>query len=233
MSNIEISIIIPVLNEEKLLPRLLDYLRKNDSTNRCEIIVVDGNSDDNSYKIAEDKCDLVISTAIRSRAHQMNLGAKSANSTIFYFVHADVLPPENFSEIIIKKIKKESKIGCFRQKFEGNHPLLKINSFFTRFDKIWCRGGDQTLFVNKELFEKLDGYDEDYCIMEEYDFMKRAREITDFLILKESTIVSIRKYRTNSWLKIQMVNNKAMRLFKNGAKPEEIQEFYKNALNPY
>ena len=71
------SIIIPVLNEEILLPRLLNYLRLNDPDKHCEIIVVDANSEDNSLKIAEEKCDVVISTSIRSRAHQMNLGTRT------------------------------------------------------------------------------------------------------------------------------------------------------------
>jgi|TARA_R110000737_G_scaffold202403_1_gene221642 rSAM/selenodomain-associated transferase 2 len=233
MSRLKMSIIIPVLNEEILLPRLLNYLRLNDPDKHCEIIVVDANSEDNSLKIAEEKCDVVISTSIRSRAHQMNLGANAAKSKLLYFVHADVLPPSNFLKEVAENHEKGSKIGCFRQKFEGNRPLLRINAFFTRFDKIWCRGGDQTLFVCKELFDALGGFKEEYSIMEEYDFMKRAREIVPFKILKESTTVSIRKYRTNSWLKIQLVNSKAIRLFKKGVRPEEIREFYNKSLNPY
>ena len=233
MSSVKVSIIIPVLNEVELLPRLLQFIRRVDVNNQAEIIVVDAESEDDTFEIASNQSDLTISSKIQSRAHQMNLGAKAANSMLLYFVHADVLPPDNFIEEIIENYENGSKIGCFRQKFEGNRPLLKVNAFFTRFDKVWCRGGDQTLYVCKELFEKLDGYNENYCIMEEYDFMKRAREITSFKILKESTTVSIRKYRTNSWLRIQLVNSKAIRLFKKGARPEEIRAFYKNALKPY
>jgi rSAM/selenodomain-associated transferase 2 len=233
MSELKMSIIIPVLNEEELLPRLIRYLRENDNQRNCEIIVVDGNSEDNTLQIAHEMSDIVISSDKRSRAYQMNLGAKAANSNLLYFVHADVLPPSSFLQTISLNHENGSKIGCFRQKFEGNRPLLKINAFFTRFDKIWCRGGDQTLYVCKNLFDDLNGFDENYCIMEEYDFMKRARELTKFKILKESTLVSIRKYRTNSWLRIQLVNSKAIRLFKKGASPEVIKEFYKKSLNPY
>lgn len=227
------SIIIPTLNEEIYLPRLLEFIRKNDKNRVCEIIVVDGKSDDKTADIARVKGDLLLVSSIRSRSHQMNLGAKFAQADLLYFVHADVLPPENFLEIITKHFYNGSKIGCFRQKFEGNIAVLKINAFFTRFDKIWCRGGDQTLYVCKNLFEKLNGYNENFNIMEEYDFMLRARKVAKFTILKESTLVSIRKYKTNSWLKIQLVNSKAIRLFKNGINPDEIREFYKKSLNPY
>jgi rSAM/selenodomain-associated transferase 2 len=233
MKEYKVSIIIPVFNEAELLPRLLKYLRKLDSKRNTEIIVVDGGSCDNSVKIAKEGADIAISSTIKSRAHQMNLGAEAATSSLLYFVHADVLPPINFLEKIVESHRNGSKIGCFRQKFEGNRLLLRINAFFTRFDYVWCRGGDQTLYVDKVLFDELNGYDENYCMMEEYDFMKRAREITSFKILRESTIVSIRKYRTNSWLKIQLVNSKAIRLFKKGASPAEIRTFYKKALKPY
>ena len=45
-----------------------------------------------------------------------------------------------------EKINAESA-GCFRVKFDSDHPLLKVNAYCTRFDRLMCRGGDQTLFI--------------------------------------------------------------------------------------
>lgn len=59
--------------------------------------------------------------------------------------------------------------------------------------------------------------------------MKRVREIKKFNILKESTTVSIPKYATNFWLRIQLANGKAIRIFKKGVSPEVIHTFYKKA----
>ncbi|MFA7274486.1 MAG: TIGR04283 family arsenosugar biosynthesis glycosyltransferase [Crocinitomicaceae bacterium] len=233
MSKFQISLIIPSLNEEQHLPRLIENIRYQDLFSQVEIIVVDGNSDDKSYEIAMDQADIALSTCIRCRAHQMNLGAKMASTDLLYFVHADVLPPNGFVEIILENHKNGAKIGSFRQKFEGNHRLLKINAFFTRFDFTWCRGGDQTLFVDKILFEQLNGYDETFSIMEEYDFMNRARKIAPFTVLEQSTLVSARKYDNNSWLRVQLANRKAMRMFKKGTHPEIIEKMYKKSLHPH
>lgn len=43
-------------------------------------------------------------------------------------------------------------LGCFRFKFESKKALLKINSNITLFDRLWCRGGDQSLFVLEHVF---------------------------------------------------------------------------------
>lgn len=233
MSNFQISLIIPTLNEEQFLPRLIEYIRYQDLFSQVEIIVVDANSEDESHDIALHKADITLSTFIRNRAHQMNLGAKMASTDLLYFVHADVLPPNRFVEILLEKHQTGAKIGCFRQKFEGNHRLLKINAFFTRFDFTWCRGGDQTLFVDKWLFEQLNGYDESFSIMEEYDFMNRARKIAPFTVLEQSTFVSARKYNNNSWLRVQLANGKAMYQFKKGTHPDMIEKMYKKSLRSY
>ena len=78
----KLSIIIPVLNEEKPLPLLLNELanwcRKDD-----QIIVVDGGSSDRSVPTAEDMGSIVIS-AKKGRARQMNKGASLAHGDILW-----------------------------------------------------------------------------------------------------------------------------------------------------
>lgn len=229
----EISVIIPVVNEEKILPRLLDYLCKCDPDNKLEIIVVDGHSNDETQNIAEKCGTMLVRSEIRCRAHQMNLGAKKANTDVLYFVHADVVPPEDFINKVIAANEKGVQFAFFRQRFDRMNIFLWFNSFFTRFKRSWCRGGDQTVFVKKQLFDKLNGFDEKYVIMEEYDFMKRAESYTDYEILDGDTIVSSRKYSTNSWLKVMIANLIAVRQFKKGGEPKRIRENYINSLNPY
>jgi hypothetical protein len=50
-------------------------------------------------------------------------------------------------------------------KFDYGHPVLMISQWFTRFNHISCRGGDQSLFITKELFKELKGFDENFVIM--------------------------------------------------------------------
>ncbi len=229
----KISLIIPVLNEAKLLKGLLTYLKSCDPENHLEIIVVDGNSTDNTCNIAENEEVILIKSGVSSRAHQMNEGAKAATSDIFYFVHADVFPPAGFVKHLLSAHKRGVQMAFFMQKFDKMNIFLWFNSFFTRYKKLWCRGGDQTIYITKDLFQKLKGYDEKYVIMEEYDLMLRAQKICDYEVLYDYTIVSTRKYSTNSWFKVMTANLRAVRQFKKGVDSNIIRENYINALNSY
>ncbi len=229
----KVSVIIPVLNEAQYLRRLLTYLQELDDENHLEIIVVDGNSADESKEIAESVGVQVIASTLRCRAHQMNLGARIAQADILYFVHADVMPPRDFIVRIEDAFDEGVEFAFFRQKFDKTTLMFTINAFFTRFKKMWCRGGDQTIMVSKELFNKLNGFDEKFVIMEEYDFMRRAQELVPYHILNGETIVSSRKYNTNSWLRVMYANFRAMRSFKKGESTQKIRDDYKKRLNPY
>lgn len=225
----KLSIIIPVINEEKTLPRLLERLTASPFISQCEIIIVDGGSKDCTLSVCADY-ELQCIQSEPGRAKQMNAGAQKASGDVYYFVHADTIPPVTYFEDIQHALLSKYEIGCYRFKFESKHLLLYVNSYCTRFDRLWLRGGDQTLFVTKELFEQLKGFDEYYTIMEEYDLIRRASQITTFRIMPKSVLVSARKYIHNSWLRVQLVNAKAVRMFMRGEHPDRIREFYKKSL---
>ncbi|MFZ1516229.1 MAG: TIGR04283 family arsenosugar biosynthesis glycosyltransferase [Saprospiraceae bacterium] len=228
-----LSIIIPTLNEEKYLGNLLHFLRKQTDPLNTEIIVIDGGSSDNTKVIAHNYGAVILSTNASCRAVQMNMGVKNAKGEILYFVHADVLPPERFSLDIMNAFAEGKKIGMYRQKFDGGPIILKINSYFTRFNWLWCRGGDQTLFVCKKLFDSLNGFDESFVIMEEYDFISRSVKKEKLYIFDKYTTVSARKYSTNGYLKVLFANRKAFSLYLAGYDPKIIKKTYLSMLNPY
>ena len=64
---IELSIILPCLNEEKALPHCLDKIKKIIKTHKinAEIIVIDNDSIDNSHQIAKDAGVIVLSEKTR------------------------------------------------------------------------------------------------------------------------------------------------------------------------
>ena len=86
----------------------------------------------------------------------MNYGAKLAKGDILYFLHADSFPPANFDQQIINEIDKNNYAGCFRLKFDNDdHFLLKISSWSTRINLQLFRGGDQSLFITKAIFNEI------------------------------------------------------------------------------
>ena len=206
-----ISIIIPVLNEEAHIGLLLEYLLKNISNkNALEIIIVDGGSTDGTLKIVnnfvtstKNKTHIKLLQSKKGRAIQMNFGAQQAQGNILYFLHADSFPPKHFDQFIINEIVQGNEAGCFRMQFDSNHWWLRLASWFTQFNWRACRGGDQSLFITKPLFNAIGGYDENYIIYEDYILINALYAQKQFVVINKKLKTSARMYKTHSVWKVQ------------------------------
>ncbi len=221
----KISIIIPTCNEEFCLEKLLNHLSELKEKELYEIIVSDGGSIDATKSIAE-QFDVKWIESEKGRAKQMNNAVRIAEGDVYYFIHADSQPPLTCIQDILKATQEGSSIGGYRFRFNANDIRLKINSFFTRFDLLMMRGGDQTIFIKKDFFEELDGFDEQFVIMEDFDLIRRARKKTKYKIFRKSVLVSARKYDQNAYLKVQCANLYAFLQFYFGVNPHRIKQAY-------
>lgn len=226
-----LSIIIPTYNEANNLPQLIERLCKTSDERLLEIIVVDGGSEDDTCEKARGMgLKRVFSCKQKRRANQMNLGAKEAQGDILYFVHADTLPPDSFLDDIEEALAAGYSMGCYRFQFNSDRRILKFNSWLTRFDLLSFRGGDQSLFIPKALFHQLKGFREDHLIMEEYEFLIRARKDYPFTIIQKDIIVSARKYAHNSWLRVQLANVLVFNMYFLGYSQETLVKTYRRML---
>ena len=230
---LRLSIIIPVLNEEKNLTELIPHLQKFGGDFIEDIQVVDGGSLDRSVVISESFGVNVLHSPEANRAAQMNLGAKEAKGNVLYFVHADTRPPWDFAGQIQIAWLKGYKAGCYRYQFDSKSILLKFNSYFTRFNGPFAGVGDQTLFITRGFFDRLGGFDPEFEMMEDFELVKRIKKYSNFLILPEIVTVSARKYSTNSWMKVQLLNAWAFILFMTNSDPKKIKSVYQNRLQKY
>lgn len=224
-----ISIIIPTLNEVDNLHTLLSFFRNHPNYPQIEVIVVDGGSTDGTLESVSAFNEVRIFKTNASRPVQMNFGAGKAVHDLLYFVHADVRLPHTFYQDLISATD-HFQAGCYRYRFDSKNPLLRINGFFSRFPMMWCRGGDQTLFINRKLFDNLGGFNEDFCVMEDFDLICRIKKVTPFHIIPKNIQVSARKYEQNSYFKVQWANLSAFRMYRKGEQPEKIRQFYKKKL---
>lgn len=229
----KVSIIIPTLNEAENIERLIERLNQGGNGQIQDLIVVDAGSEDGTCQLARQAGARVLAAPQRGRSRQMNHGAEQSSGELLYFVHGDTLPPLSYMEDIQQAVKEEYPIGGFRFRFESERLILKINSFFTRFDFLWCRGGDQSLFVTRTLFEELNGYRDDYIIMEEYDFMIRARKQYPFKIIPKSVLVSARKYENNGYIRVQLANLIVFNMFRLGYSPQKMRDTYRHLLKAW
>lgn len=227
----KVSIIVPVLNEAENIDRLVKQLCKNSNGYLSELLVVDGGSKDDTIKIAKASGAKVLCSPQRGRAKQMNFASQFATGDLLYFVHGDTLPPASYMEDIITAVEEGFPIGCFRFRFESDHPLLRINSYMTRFHFMWCRGGDQTLFVTRQLFDELGGYCEEDVIMEDFYFIKKAMARYPFKIIPKDVLVSSRKYDANGYFKVQIANLIAFNMFRFGISSQRIAQTYQKLLH--
>lgn len=227
----KISIIIPTYNEDGNIEGLLQHLKKNNNENIAEIIVSDGGSSDDTLTIAGANGAVALESPVAGRAGQMNYALEHATGDIYYFVHADSKPPESYTDDILNAINEGFDCGSFRTAFDSDKYLLRINAFFTRFNYLFFRGGDQSIFVTRDLMNKVGEYKEDMLIMEDYDFIERIQKHGKFKLIPKSTLVSARKYDENSWLKVQLANYAVVKLYNKGATQEEMITTYKRMLD--
>ncbi len=225
------SVIIPTCNEAANIARLVADLRRHAPAGTVEVLVVDAGSPDGTAEAARRAGATVLRSPKPGRAAQMNHGAAHATGDVLYFVHADVGIHPDYVATIRAAVGQGYEAGCYRFRFDSAHPLLRINSYGTRFKGIMSRGGDQTLFVTRALFERLGGFNERFVIMEDFEIVQRIRRLAPFLIVPQDVIVSARKYETNGWLRVQLANLTAFALYFLQVPPPRIARAYKALLN--
>ena len=227
-----LSIIIPTLNEKSHISKLFDSRRAE--LNRCEVIIVDApSSSDDLQSLREDFDFKYLRSPNEGRATQMNLGAENAEGDIFLFLHADVVPPENFDLLVNEKIKEDFEMGFFAYQFDPSNTWLDLNSRFTYRDGIFAGGGDQCQFFTRSLFEKrLGKFDQDFVIMEDFEIIRRVRKSgVLYSIIQEPATVSSRKYECNFYIWVNLINLLAFGAFLIGVSPSKLKRFYRRALS--
>ncbi len=230
-----ISIIIPALNEADNLSKLLPYLKSitKNSDISSEIIVVDAkDSTDNLESICTQENITYIRCGHNGRSYQLCQGGQATQSDILYFVHADTTPPTTFVDDILEALKSGNQAGCFAYRFRNATPiLLKINSWFTQFQTFFTGGGDQGLFIIKDVYEQLGGFAQECTFMEDFQLYKAIRNNDiPFTIVQNKAIVSNRKYKSNGYLKVQIVQGILLWGFYRGFSADRLQRIYRRLL---
>lgn len=228
-----LSIIIPVYNEAEIVETHLKQIQRRISSASWvkEMLVVDGGSNDDTIEKAKTVEGVEVLASPKGRPLQMNYGAKHAKGNTLYFLHIDSLPPQNFDRLIANSIENGHEAGCFKMKFRSRHPWLRLVSLFTKFKAKCCRGGDQSLFVTKSLFETIGGYNEDFMIYEDHEILTPIYRHTKFDVIPQWISTSARRYEEIGVLKLQALF--LMIYFKRwcGASSEELYRFYEKHIN--
>ncbi len=197
----KVSIIIPTLNDEKILPELFSNLEQLVPL-PFEIIFVDGSSKDETACMIEEKGYKLIRVIGKSRALQLNEGAYHANGELIVFLHADTKVPSNLVGIVSETLNnKKITLAGFTNVKKGAGKIKKslilqynlkalLGSFIYNPIRCMCYGfrvlfWDQAMFCRKSDFNKTGGFNHELPVLENADLCLRINRLGRIKQLKE------------------------------------------------
>ncbi len=201
-----LSIIIPTLNEENYLPFLLELIKNQNFDGDLEVIVADAGSKDKTLEIAKNYGCKVIPGGLPAKGR--NNGAKVAKGDLLLFLDADVILPDNFLKKSLEEFEaRKLKVASYRLIPRTEHRVIRtcFDIFYNWPIILWERilaYGAMGILVEKEIFEKVGGFDEDIKIAEDMHFVREAKKLGKFGIIRSAKIyISLRRYQEDGYLK--------------------------------
>ena len=226
-----VSIVIPAYNEAPGIGALLAYLRQATAGEPdLEIIVADGGSTDDTRALARRAGAVVVRSPSKGRAAQLNYGARRASGDILYFLHADSYPPPGFLADLQRARRQGYGSGCYRLAFDHEHWFLRFSAWCTRLPLLLVRFGDQSLFVQRELFARIGGFREDLLVMEDQEIVRRLQGRGRFLVLPRAVTTSARKYLANGVFRLQAIFAFIAGLYWLGVSQLRLVELYRRLI---
>ena len=168
----QVSIIVPVLNEAPLIRSFLAHLRAR--APGAEIIVVDGASTDGTDELAAGFCDQLVRSGERSRATQMNAGARAADGDLFWFLHADAEVPTGCLDEIGRIIRDRRVSGGYFRISLPRGVVYRLSDGFAHYAGflLRMRCGDHGIFCRRTAFIEAGGFP-NVPVMEDVEFFRR------------------------------------------------------------
>ena len=243
MNTTKVSVIIPVLNEENYLPDTLGNLKVL-NPEPYELIAVDGGSTDQTCSILNDSGIITYQSELSSRAIQMNLGAQKAAGDILIFLHADTRVPYNIISLVSQYLMDDKiALGGFVSVMKGtkNRPIISalnyaktwLWTFFLNpkrflFDGLKIIFGDQVMFCRKADFDRINGFDENYTVLEDAELCLRLNLLGRIKQFPEKVYTSDRRVKKQGFLRAMWVYVFIAILWTVGYPAGKLAKYYKN-----
>jgi rSAM/selenodomain-associated transferase 2 len=194
---VSISVIIPVYHDADALSRTLDAT----DWSGAEAIVVATADDRSLTSVRATHPEVVWLDAPRGRARQMNAGAARAQGDWLLFLHADTRIPATWRTAIESAERSAAVAGCFRFGLDSPSWFARVieRGVALRVALFGLPYGDQGLFVRRASFEALGGF-ADLPIMEDVDFVRRARRLGPLFRSPMRAVTSARRWERDGWI---------------------------------
>ncbi|MFQ6059072.1 MAG: TIGR04283 family arsenosugar biosynthesis glycosyltransferase [Anaerolineae bacterium] len=219
-----VSIIVPVLNEAKVIESLLEHLLGLEGEH--EVIVVDGGSSDDTAAIASRYVKVISSE--RGRARQMNAGAREARGEVLLFLHADCRLPAGAIRGIEAALADPACVGgCFTLSLGEEGLIYRLISLLSslRMRLTGRMTGDEGIFVRREIFVRMGGFPE-IALMEDWEFSRRLRSYGRVKQLPLKITTSARRWKKCGLWRTIWLMQKIKILYALNMPPEKLKRLY-------
>jgi GT2 family glycosyltransferase len=185
----QIAVVIPMLNEAAVMPRLLRLLAVLVPA-PAEIIAVDGGSQDGTLAIVRESGFVrLVEHPVLGRAAAINRGVREARSPLVCVLHADTILPDDALTVIRRTLANpQTALAGFTALIAGVE-TTRWGTTFHNWIKTWyvplifrpylfLRGGrllfgDHAMFFRRADFLAVGGCDETLTVMEDADLCLR------------------------------------------------------------
>jgi len=216
----QVSVIIPTLNEEGYIEDCLKSIKKQSFKN-YEIIVSDGLSTDNTVKIAKKYTKNVISSKDRGIGDGRNKGAKIARGETLLFIDADTTLAPNLLGKLSESMENKNIIGLTTE-IKSKEALALIDVIDFKFYNLFIKASlylpfiipqipGVCLCIRKSIFKKVGGFDTRMKTCEDLKFCEKAKRYGKFYYLK-GTYVNTSIRRMKKWGRLKFLTNQTFSL---------------------
>lgn len=216
------AVIIPTLNEGALIGEAVARLTG------IEVIVADGESTDDTCAEAE-RAGARLVVADGGRGAQMNAGAAAARAMHLLFLHADTRLPPDWDRLAADALARPGVVlGAFSLDIADARPAERLIAAGAnlRSRLFGMPYGDQALFCSRGTFAALGGFRE-LPIMEDFDFVRRAKRLGRVALLPRKVHTSPRRWRARGAVKTLFINQAILAGWAAGIAPERLARLYR------
>lgn len=189
------SIVIPARTDADALGRTLDHLETLEGIDRTEVIVAACGDPDATLRAVAGRARPLWPPG-STRSALMNAGAAAARGEVFFFLHADSLPPANAFALIEQTLSNDTVAGgafehCFAEPGWSLRAITWINRIRYRLTHNYY--GDQGIFVRAAVFRQMGGY-KNLRLMEDLDFTQRLKRVGRSVVIPVPLLTSGRRF---------------------------------------
>lgn len=222
-----VSIIVPALNEAAGISEFLRNLLAIEGEK--EIIVVDGGSRDATVLVASEFGGVTVLHANPGRGTQMHTGALAAAGEVFWFVHADTLPPRTALAEINQALDDPGVVGGnFGLLFSGpTRAARQLTAIYPALRLLRLSYGDSGIFIRRSTYEQIGGF-RPFALFEDLDLLRRMRKAGRFVHIPTRIVTSSRRFEQRNFALVWLHWTTLQILYWAGAPPNWIARWYRH-----